>query len=167
MTRDSDPIDVFVERLAQLPPEVRPELEVEALVDRIHALSRRFRRQMERSLQERGLAVSDLGILTRLRLEPGHRTSPSALSRSTELTPGAITNRLNGLVRLGYVRRLRDSGDRRAVIVELTEEGRATWDHLIGTHGREEARIAASLTTAEQRQLNDLLRKLMLGFGPW
>ena len=55
-------------------------------------------------------------------------------------------------------------GDRRGVIVELTETGRQAWDTAASVQGRKEAFFASALTKPEQKELNDLLRKLMLAF---
>jgi len=73
---------------------------------------------------------------------------------------------LDRLEAAGLVRRLPDPEDRRAVVVELTEKGRDAWDMSANVQGRREAFIASRLTKEEQRQLNTLLRKLLLGFEP-
>lgn len=160
----SDSIDEFIERLQQLPEAVRPDSDVEALVARLHQLSYMFRRRMELSMKERRLVLSDLQILTRLRLADGLRASPGALAKATWLTPGAITNRLGHLENHGYVRREQADGDRRGVVVQLTPAGREAWDSLVGTHGRDEAGVAGVLPRGDIRKLNDLLRTLLTGF---
>ena len=43
-----------------------------------------------------------------------------ALAEATGLTSGAMTTALDRLERAGYARRVRDRGDRRRVLVELT-----------------------------------------------
>jgi DNA-binding MarR family transcriptional regulator len=49
-------------------------------------------------------------------------------------------------------------------VVELTPAGMKAWDQAAGIQGRKEAFFASALTKAEQKKLNDLLRKLMLAF---
>jgi DNA-binding MarR family transcriptional regulator len=159
-----DSIDEFIARLAQLPAEVRPDPDVEALVGRLHQLSYMFRRRMERSMKERRLVLSDLQILTRLRLADDLRCSPGALAKATWLTPGAITNRVGHLEGLGYVQREQAAGDRRGVVVVLTPSGREVWDTLVSKHARDEAAVAGILEPAEIRKLNDTLRTLLTGF---
>jgi DNA-binding MarR family transcriptional regulator len=159
-----DSIDDFIERLEQLPAEVRPDSDIEALVGRLHQLSYLFRRRMERSMKERRLVLSDLQILTRLRLADDLRCSPGALAKATMLTPGAITNRLGHLEGLGYVQREPAEGDRRSVVVVLTPTGREVWDTLVSRHARDEATVAGVLGRKEIRQLNDTLRTLLTGF---
>jgi len=109
-------------------------------------------------------ASYDASHLSRLRLIPDHRSSPGELAADLELSSGAMTSRLDRLEEQGFVRRLSDPKDRRGVVIELTPEGRAAWDRTAGVAGRREAFFASALTKDEQRQLNTLLRKLMLAF---
>ncbi len=57
-------------------------------------------------------------------------------------------------------------GDRRKVIVELTDIGRAAWHEAIDDQGEEEDRILAALSRSEQVQLADLLRRMVLVVEP-
>ena len=160
----ADHIDRFLKRLAILPREVEIDLDVEGIVDRIGGINRRVKRGMETTLTEHGLSHPDWQVLTSLRLVPGHRSSPGELAGDLELSSGAMTSRLDRLEKEGFVRRLPDPDDRRGVVVELTDEGRQAWDTAASVQGRKEAFFASALTKPEQKQLNDLLRKLMLAF---
>jgi DNA-binding MarR family transcriptional regulator len=159
-----DHIDRFLKRLAVLPREVEIDMDVEAIVDRIGGINRRLKRGMETTLAEHSLSHPDWQVLTSLRLAADHRSSPGELSGDLELSSGAMTSRLDRLEEAGLVRRLPAPGDRRGVIVELTETGRQAWDTAASVQGRKEAFFASALTKPEQKQLNDLLRKLMLAF---
>jgi DNA-binding MarR family transcriptional regulator len=75
-----------------------------------------------------------------------------------------MTNRLDRMEEAGLIRRLPDPEDRRAVQVELTEAGRRAWDDTISVQAAKEALVAEALDGDEKRQLNDLLRRLMLEF---
>lgn len=57
-------------------------------------------------------------------LERHGQMTAGALSAATGLSSGATTDLLDRMERAGYVRRLRDAGDRRRVLVELTAEAR-------------------------------------------
>jgi DNA-binding MarR family transcriptional regulator len=161
---DEDHIDRFLRRLEPL-AEVGIDLEVEGIVDRINGISRRIKRGMEATLAEHDLTLPDWQVLTSLRLAgPGHRSAPGSLAADLELSSGAMTSRLDRLEEAGYVRRLPDPDDRRGIVIELTEEGREAWDRAASIQGRREAFFASALTKVEQRQLNVLLRKLMLAF---
>lgn len=157
-----DHIDRFLKRLELLPPDVEIDLEVEGIVDRLGGIERRLKRGQERILAEHGLSLQDWRVLTPLRLARENRSSPGALAADIELSSGAMTSRLDALEKAGLIRRLPDPSDRRAVIVELTDAGRAKWDTAASITGRREAFFASALTKKEQRELNRLLRKLML-----
>jgi len=142
---------------------VELDLEVEGIVDRISGIGRRIRAAQKETLAEHGLTPEDWSVLSALRLRRADgRTSPGTLARDLELSSGAMTSRLDRLESLGHIRRLPDPSDRRAVVVELTEQGRAAWDAAAEVQGRKESFFAAALTKDEQRLLNGLLRKLML-----
>jgi DNA-binding MarR family transcriptional regulator len=65
----------------------------------------------------------------------------------------------------GLIRRVRNPADRRSVILEATDDGVALWYAAVNELGEQEGTVVSALTTAEQRQLNSLLRKLLAGFG--
>jgi DNA-binding MarR family transcriptional regulator len=156
-----DHIDDLLDRLDA--EGVPLDLDVEGLVDRISAINKRIHTALKETLVDYGITPEDWHVLTRLRLRRnGKRSSPGALARDLELSSGAMTSRLDRLDELGFVRRLPDPADRRGVVVELTDDGRAAWDAAIEVQGRKEAFIASALSTAERRQLNALLRKLMV-----
>jgi DNA-binding MarR family transcriptional regulator len=119
---------------------------------------------METTLAEHGLSHPDWQVLTSLRLDPTHRSSPGALAADLELSSGAMTSRLDRLEKEGLVKRLPAPDDRRGIVVELTEKGREAWDTAASVQGRKEAFFASALSKDELLQLNALLRKLMLAF---
>lgn len=162
MSVTEDHIDRFLERIAAA--ETGLDLDVEGIVDRISGLHRRFKNALRDTLADHGLTPEDWHVLTPLRLDPAHRSSPGVLAADSDLSSGAMTSRLDRLERLGLVRRLPDPSDRRSVLVELTDEGLAAWDAAADIQGRKEAFFASALTKKEQRGLNDALRKLMLAF---
>jgi len=161
---ERDHVDRFLESVAEeLPPM---DLAVEAMVDRINGLARRIRRMMEDTLAGFGLSYGDWEVLTALRWAgpPPYRRSPGKLAERAELSTGAMTSRLDRLEQAGLVRRLPDPNDRRALEVELTEEGLRVWDSSVGAQAEKEALIASALDEDEKEQLNALLRRLMLTF---
>ena len=162
-TRERDHIDRFLARLEAVGhPDI--DLEVEGLVDRIGSINKRIKKGMETILGEHDLTWPEWHVMSRLRLHADQRSSPGELAEDLEISSGAMTSRLDRLEHQGFVRRLPDPADRRAIVVELTPEGKAAWDRTAGIAGRREAFFASALTKDEQRQLNNLLRKLMLAF---
>jgi DNA-binding MarR family transcriptional regulator len=155
-----DHVDRFLD---ELPPLSGLDLEVEGIVDRINGISRRVKRTLEATLSEFGISHGEWHVLSRLRLsgEP-FCSSPGELAADLELSSGAMTNRLDRLQESGLVRRRPDPRDRRAIQVELTDEGRRLYEESVSAQARKEALIAGALSPSEQKRLNALLRKIML-----
>ena len=165
---ERDHVDRFLDSIKDVLPMLDPE--VEGLVDRIGGLNRRFKRALDETLEEFGVDNAEwrlLGLLAREQA-PGSgepfRSSPGKLARLMELSSGAMTNRLDRLEQAGLLRRLPDPNDRRGVLVELTDAGRRLYEDSVGAQARKEELVAAALSESEKRQLNALLRRLMLEF---
>jgi len=74
------------------------------------------------------------------------------------LSTGAVTTLLDRLERVGYVRRLRDSTDRRRVRVELTELAEQLADELYAPMGADGWALLAGYEPGELRLLCNFLR---------
>jgi DNA-binding MarR family transcriptional regulator len=162
-TQERDHIDLFLDSIRDVLPMI--DLEVEGLVDRISGLSRRFQRALDETLAEFNVDHAEwklLGMLTR-RGEV-HRSSPGKLAKLMELSSGAMTNRLDRLEEAGLIRRLPDPNDRRGIQVEVTDEGRRLYEATVGVQAKKEEFVASALSDAEKKELNALLRRLMLEF---
>jgi DNA-binding MarR family transcriptional regulator len=157
MSDRRDHVDRFLE---QLEPLEGLDPEVEGIVDRISGINRRIKRGMEATLAEYDLTSQDFHVLGTLR-NSGPRT-PGRLAKREELSTGAMTSRLDKLEREGLIRRVPAPDDRRSVVVELTDAGRAKYETAVSVQARKEAFFASALTKPEQKRLNTLLRKLML-----
>jgi DNA-binding MarR family transcriptional regulator len=141
------------------------DVEVEGIVDRIMGLHRRLKRSLEETLSEHGLSHGEWNVLGALfRAGEPFQRSAGKLADACECSSGAMTNRLDRMEEEGLVRRLRDPDDRRGVLVELTAKGRKVWNESTGAEAQKEALIASALKPREKKQLNALLRRLMLEF---
>jgi DNA-binding MarR family transcriptional regulator len=141
------------------------DLEVEGIVDRINGLRRRFHRMLDETLAEFGLSDGEWKALGHLQLAgPPYRRPVGQLAKGADLSSGAMTNRLDRLEEAGFVRRVPDPDDRRGVLVELTDAGRKAWKDSVSAQAAKESLVAAALDAGEKRQLNALLRRLMLEF---
>lgn len=160
---NEDSIDAFVRRVESVFPSLDPD--VEAAVDRIGKLKKHLDRLLSETIEQLGINHGEFKLLVQLRLsEPEGALSPGALGERLMLSSGAMTNRLDGLERAGFVVREPDPTDRRGVLVRLTDRGRTLIDEAVQAGGRQEQRALDALTPAERRRLNALLRKLMLIF---
>jgi DNA-binding MarR family transcriptional regulator len=141
------------------------DLEVEGIVDRINGIRRRLNRMLDETLAEFGLTDGEWKALTHLQLDgPPHRKSVGKLAKWADLSSGAMTSRIDGLERRGLVKRVPDPDDRRGVLVELTDAGRRTWEESVSAQAQKESLIASALSEDEKKQLNTLLRRLMIEF---
>ena len=158
---ERDHVDRFLESefLEDIP---NLDLTVEGIVDRIMGISRRLKHSLDATLSDYGLAWQDWKMLGALvRKQP---RSAGKLAEITELSSGAMTNRLDRLEAAGLVVRVPDPDDRRGVLIKLTAKGRKTYNEATGAEAEREALVAATLTKREKEQLNSLLRRLMLEF---
>ena len=141
------------------------DLDVEAAVHRIQRINKHIRKRMDETLGDYGLSYAEWGVLGHLSLTgPPYRSSPGELADKDNLSSGAMTSRLDRLEKAGFVRRLPDPSDRRALQVELTDEGHKLWLEAVDVQAAKEAALAAALDEREMGQLNKLLRKVLAGF---
>ena len=87
--------------------------------------------------------------------------SPGQLVRETLVTSGTMTNRVDRLAARGLVERDDHPGDRRGVLVRLTDTGRAKVDAALADLLAAEQTILASIDKADQDQLVRTLRHLL------
>ncbi|MCX2182987.1 MarR family winged helix-turn-helix transcriptional regulator [Streptomyces sp. SKN60] len=84
----------------------------------------------------------------------------SALIQSLGLDPSTVTKMLQRLEQCGHVRRRPDPDDRRAVLVEPTEEGEALRSRVEAAWATLEERTLAGLDADDRAQLTRLLARL-------
>jgi DNA-binding MarR family transcriptional regulator len=110
-----------------------------------------------------GITFGEYEVLAALvRSGKPHRLTPSQLTGAMVLSSGAMTNRIDKLERAALVERLPDPKDRRGTLVALTGRGRQVVDEALGEHLANEERLIGGLTPTDRRQLEKLLRKLLV-----
>lgn len=143
----------------------RPDLDSApmAVIGRISRTAALLQRELDRVFGEYGLAGGDFDVLATLRRAGApYRLTPGELTRSTMVTTGGMTKRLDRLESSGLIRREPDPRDRRGKLIALTEKGRHVVDDAVEAHLRNEERLLAVLPGAEREQLASLLRELLL-----
>lgn len=156
--------DAFDEILDQWSAE-RPELETASLgvVIRIMGLYRRFLRDATRALEPLDLELWEYDVLSALRRQGRpFMLSATRLARQTDLSSGAMTNRIDRLEERGFVRRAQDTEDRRGINVSLTSKGVRAINRAIQYRLDAAEQSLAALTDGERTALADLLRKVVL-----
>jgi DNA-binding MarR family transcriptional regulator len=143
----------------------RPDLDVEPLqvVSRVSRLARHTDRARRAAFASHGLELGEFDVLAALRRQgPPYRLSPGALLRTTLVTSGTMTNRVDRLEQAGLVRRAPDPQDKRGVLVTLTEPGAARVDAALADLLQAEQALLAGLSRDDRRLLADLLRALLI-----
>ncbi|WP_413752088.1 MarR family transcriptional regulator [Streptomyces sp. R-74717] len=159
---DSDSIDRHITRWRAEVPQLDPA--VEGVATRMQMLVRHLQGRKEKSLAQRGLKGWEYEILWQLRAAgTPYRMTPTRLAAALHVHPATLTNRLDRLAEAGHITREHASGDRRSLLVTLTDKGRAAWSTTIGDQAAAEHALLAPLSDIECDQLAALLRKITLG----
>src|SRR5262245_3397647 len=166
MPEPRDAVDRITEQWRRERPDLDSSpMEVLGRITRIAALAER---ELETVFGRFGLAGGDFDVLATLRrADPSHRLTPGELSRSTMVTTGGMTKRLDRLEDAGLVRREPDPRDRRGKLIALTDRGTALMDGVVTAHVENEHRLLAPLSGSQRAGLASLLRELLLALdGP-
>ncbi|WP_418126559.1 MarR family transcriptional regulator (plasmid) [Variovorax sp. 375MFSha3.1] len=102
-------------------------------------------------------------IATLRRAGAPYALTPTKLYEGLMLSSGAMTSRLDRLERKGLIERAPTPSDRRSILVRLTPAGLALIERLLPLHVANEQLALASLSQKDQKQLGDLLTKLVAG----
>lgn len=106
---------------------------------------------------EMNLDRSAYGILCRLADEGPQRLG--ALATAFGLDPSTITRQVQALEKAGLVRRRSDDGDRRAFILDLTDEGRTVLAHTRAYRRERLEELLADWPETDRTELARLLTK--------
>ena len=91
-----------------------------------------------------------------------YKLTPTELAGTTMVTSGAVTKRVDRLVKDGLVERSVSETDGRGRVIALTAKGKRVQEELHPQHLANEERLISALDADEQRQLAGLLSKLLL-----
>lgn len=105
-----------------------------------------------------GLSLAEFGALEALY----HKGAllVGELQRAVLKSSGGMTYVLDRLQDKGLIRRRPCETDRRAIYAELTDQGEALMDRIFPLHAESLETAAAGLSTAEQREAIELLKRL-------
>lgn len=98
--------------------------------------------------------IEALGHLGQLRI--------GELCNKMLVSPGNMTLVLDNIEKLGYLERVPNKEDRRAIDVRLTSEGKDLFDKIFKLHAEYITKLMSVLTAEEQKILGDILKKLGL-----
>jgi DNA-binding MarR family transcriptional regulator len=104
-----------------------------------------------------GIHRTDLSLLDVLQL--GGRMTAGELAKRGHLSPGAVTAALDRLERAGYVRRVRDSVDRRRVFVEVTDKMMERAARVYGPLAARSEELLGGLSEEQLKAMIDVLHR--------
>lgn len=107
------------------------------------------------------LEVTSAQYIIMAQLFYGMAESPSQICQSISYDPGAMTRMIDRLEAKGVIRRVRHPQDRRALTLELTDEGKAVFPKLRLSVIHVMNRFLKGFTKTEARQLEGLLQRVL------
>ncbi|MFI6674769.1 MarR family winged helix-turn-helix transcriptional regulator [Kribbella sp. NPDC050470] len=160
----ADHVDLVLEQWA----EQRPDLDASPMgvVGRVSRLGLLFDTELRRNFARYDLDRASFDVLATLRRSNAeHSLTPAGLMRSSMVTSGAISQRLDRLEARGLVTRQPSETDGRGVRVTLTEDGLQLIDRVLPAHIDTENQLLSGLSDAERERFADLLRTLLESLG--
>ena len=145
----------------------RPDLDFSPLqvLSRVARLSKHLDRARRTAFTMAELQSWEFDVLSALRRAgTPYELSPKSLLQQTLVSSGTMTNRIDGLVERGLVKRRTDPHDGRGVLVSMTPAGLTRVDAAITRLVDAEADLLQTLSPEEQARLAQLLRTLSLDF---
>lgn len=162
---ERDQVDVLLAAWKKQNPEL--DVPAKAVTIRLRRLTHYIEREVRRELAEHGIELWEFEMMLALRRSPDGQLHAGALQRYTQVTSGAITNRIARLEEQGWVRRDVEPKDRRQVIVSLTEAGRQRAQAIFDTKISAEHRLLGDVDPTVIDRISDDLRTLLIAIeGP-
>ncbi|MFN3250804.1 MarR family winged helix-turn-helix transcriptional regulator [Roseibium album] len=144
-------------------PEVAEQLLPMVLLGRLNEAAQLMNRDyLVPAYAKIGLKLGEFDVLaTLVRSGPPYKLTPTELYRSTMMSSGGMTARVDKLEKAGLVERCPHPDDRRALTVCVTDKGLQLVKRMIPQYVDMQARAVEGLTANEQDQLSALLEKLI------
>lgn len=153
-------VDVILEQWKQQRPDL--DLSAMGLTSRLSRIARHLNQAVERTFAEHGLNLANFDVLATLRRAgPPYRLSPAELIANTLVTSGTMTNRIDQLVKVGYVERIQNPDDGRSILVALTPLGLRKIDAAVSDHVANLQRLSGGLNDNEFKRLDRLLTRYL------
>lgn len=94
-------------------------------------------------------------------LKESEKCSQTKIQTELCIDSAAVTRHLKILEEKGYVTRERNSQNNREVFVEITQKAHEELEKCESNHNSRESTLSSSLSELEEKQLSELLNKLM------
>ncbi len=128
---------------------------------RFNYLALRYNQPLYGWVEKRfGLARIEFVVIYSLALQDG--ITASEIAASTAFPKNTLSRAVNRLVKLGYVIRRTDAGDRRQQFLSLSQLGRAVYDEALPRFVALEQEMLTPLSLIERETLSALMAKVVL-----
>ena len=143
---------------------VRSDLDCSSMgvIGRLRRTSNAWQSKMDKIFREYGLSSIEFDILATVRRSSPSGITPTELYKTLMLSSGAVSTRLEQLVKEGLVERISSENARRSCKVVLTSKGIDLVDVALNAHVENMDKMLEVLTDNEQEQLATLLRKILI-----
>jgi DNA-binding MarR family transcriptional regulator len=159
-TPSRDAVDDLVDAIRRRGGADEGMLAAKALSYRLRRVAHQLELAMRRELAGRGIELWELEMLAALVRAPEHRLTPGQVMATVELTSGSVTHRIARLEERGWVRRDKDTVDRRSVLVTLTPEGERQARAAFELKTDVERGLSAAVDAETVETMNDALRRV-------
>ena len=105
--------------------------------------------------------VTTSQLVTLMRIYEKGTTRVGTLSKEMRVSAPTITGIIDRLMRNGYITRMHDKQDRRAVNVELTNKGKSLIEHVLLEINKRWYRILMHLSQEERENYLRILRRVV------
>ncbi|HWG67587.1 MAG TPA: MarR family transcriptional regulator [Rhodanobacteraceae bacterium] len=130
------------------------------LISRLRA---EFVTEVEQEMTRQGVDLNFTQFVALKLLGHEEPLTPVELARALHYNPGALTRLLDKLEQRGYLKRVPDPVDRRALRLELTAQGKSLRKRLIGYCDAVAERTFACTTSREREQMHGVLARVLEG----
>ncbi|GAE34054.1 putative HTH-type transcriptional regulator ywaE [Halalkalibacter akibai JCM 9157] len=135
-------------------------LDAVSVVTNIYRVAQGLRNKMEREvLSKHGLSWTSFSILYDLWIWKSVETKK--LAELTAVSKATISNITKTLEKKDFVFRRTDTRDRRITYVTLTDNGKKVMEELYPQFHKGEVEIVSSLSVNEQKDVSELLRRVI------
>jgi DNA-binding MarR family transcriptional regulator len=135
-----------------------PELSSVRLMEQFRAIAHATHNQTNARMSAAGLSLARFRVLSAL--QSAGRMRMNELSAALGVVPRTVTTIVDALEKERLVARLPDPADRRATLLELTQEGLSQLNRFRAMHNSAAAELFEVLTATERVQLARLLHRL-------
>lgn len=117
-----------------------------------------FNKKTTENIRSYGLTQSQFAVIEIL----GHLgpLKVGEICKKMLVTGGNMTLVLDNVEKLGYIERVHSKEDRRAIVVQLTKQGKDLFEEIFKSHAEYVTKLMSVLTQDEQKILGELLKKL-------